>query len=86
MENKTEEKAKPGKKKLSRVVLDKKPYYIIVALFVFAGMGLGYLYYSQIACTTGACSLQSSPYFSILWGGLLGYLIPDLFVKKKAAS
>ncbi|MDD3878276.1 MAG: hypothetical protein PHT69_16780 [Bacteroidales bacterium] len=41
----------------------------------------GYLYYHFYACESG-CPLNSTPYMSIIWGGLLGYLISDLFYKK----
>ena len=39
----------------------------------------GYLYYHFIGCTSGTCAITSNPYMSILWGGLMGYLVADIF-------
>ena len=53
-----------------------------MALFTLAGVAGGYTYYAMIGCTTGGCVITSSPYMSMAWGGVLGYLLPDFFVKK----
>jgi len=42
----------------------------------------GYIYYVQVGCVSGTCAITSNPYMSILWGGLLGYLLGDMFRKK----
>lgn len=39
------------------------------------GLGAGYLYYRQIGCSSGGCPITSNPYLSMLWGGIMGYLI-----------
>ena len=43
------------------------------------GVTGGYLYYHFIGCTSGTCAITSNPYMSILWGGLMGYLVADIF-------
>ncbi|MFW5792778.1 MAG: hypothetical protein ACOCWC_00740 [Bacteroidota bacterium] len=79
MESETNNK----KKRFSLPQVSKKTFWIITAAFIIIGIAGGYLYYQQIGCTSGSCSLQSNPYFSMMWGGLVGYFIPDFFLKKK---
>ncbi|MBS3999550.1 MAG: hypothetical protein KGZ71_03610 [Desulfobulbaceae bacterium] len=79
----TENNKKQGRFRLPLIIEDKKKYYAILLAFALLGVGLGYLYYVKIGCTSGSCSLQSNPYFTMLWGGLLGYILPDFFVKLK---
>lgn len=43
----------------------------------------GYLYYFFIGCNSGTCPITSNPYISIVYGAIMGYLIFDLFKKKK---
>jgi hypothetical protein len=47
------------------------------------GMFSGFMYYYFIGCRTGNCPLTSSPWLSMLWGAAVGYLVFDLFAKKK---
>ncbi len=42
----------------------------------------GYIYYAQVGCASGTCAITSNPYMSILWGGMIGYLLGDMFRKK----
>ncbi len=46
----------------------------------------GYLYYHFVGCTSGGCAITSNPYMSILWGGLMGYLLADVFKLKDKKS
>jgi hypothetical protein len=64
--------------------LDARRYLWVVGAFVVLGVIGGYAYYALIGCKTGSCGITSNPYLSMLWGGLLGYLLPDFFVKKSA--
>jgi hypothetical protein len=50
------------------------------------GFGGGYAYYYFIGCSSGSCPITSNPYISILWGGLMGYLLGDMFVKGKKSG
>jgi len=47
----------------------------------------GYLYYHFVGCNSGGCAITSNPYMSMLWGGLMGYLVADIFkIKEKSQS
>ena len=50
---------------------------------IISGGVAGFLYYHFVGCTSGNCVLKSNPFYSIILGVLLGYLIADLFKKKK---
>lgn len=43
----------------------------------------GYLYYYYIGCRSGSCPINSNPWFSTLWGAVIGYLLGDLFKKRR---
>jgi len=45
----------------------------------------GYIYYIEVGCTTGTCPLTSNPWGSVFYGALIGYLLGDMFRKKKQA-
>lgn len=50
---------------------------------IILGSISGFAYYFYIGCTSGTCPITSNPYISIIYGGVVGYLITDLFKKKK---
>ncbi len=54
--------------------------------FIFIALGLagGYLYYRLTLCESGTCPLTSTPYYSMLVGGLLGALAGDLLSALRA--
>lgn len=58
----------------------KKLWPSLAGLIV--GTAGGYLYYVKIGCTSGGCPITSNPWMTMLWGGILGYLVGDIFVKK----
>lgn len=64
--------------------IDPRRYLWVLGAFVILGVVGGYAYYALIGCKTGSCGITSNPYLSMLWGGLLGYLLTDFFVKKTA--
>jgi hypothetical protein len=70
---------------LKPLMLRPKSYLIVVGLFTLVGVIGGYMYYSLVGCKTGGCAITSNPTMSIIWGGLMGYLVPDFFVKQKKA-
>ena len=49
---------------------------------VVGGTG-GFAWYYFVGCTSGTCPITSNPFISILWGAVMGYLIVDMFTKKK---
>lgn len=75
-ENNNEIQASPEKKKA-------KFNFLPVIGAVVGAIG-GYIYYIEIGCTSGSCAITSNPYMSMLWGAALGYLIFDLFKKRKS--
>jgi len=84
MEKQTEHtprKKENGRKFPFRV--SSKKYLTIIAAFTLVGVGGGFAYYWFIGCNTGGCAITSSPYMSMIWGGMMGYLVPDFFVKKE---
>jgi hypothetical protein len=54
-----------------------KKYYLQLAGLLI-GLTGGYLYYKFIGCQSGSCAITSNPYMSMLWGGLMGYLLLDM--------
>lgn len=70
-----------GRKFLPRLVTSRK-YSLVLAAFIVAGVLGGYAYYAFIGCRSGGCAITSNPYMSMAWGGIMGYLLPDFFVKK----
>ncbi|PKP33831.1 MAG: hypothetical protein CVU00_09685 [Bacteroidetes bacterium HGW-Bacteroidetes-17] len=52
-------------------------------LGIIVGIVGGYLYYLKVGCIDGTCAITSNPWMSVLWGGALGYLLFDMFNKKK---
>ncbi|MBU0489891.1 MAG: hypothetical protein KKA07_04270 [Bacteroidetes bacterium] len=62
-----------------------KKYLIPLGGGVVGAVG-GYLYYFFVGCASGSCPIQSNPWISTAWGGLMGYLLVDLalsFFRKK---
>jgi len=57
--------------------------YILKIIGVLAGSVGGFLYYYYVGCASGACPITSNPYISVIYGALLGYLLMDMFKKKK---
>lgn len=58
----------------------KKHYLKLIGIVV--GLIGGYLYYYYIGCNSGTCPITSNPWVSTLYGGLIGYLLFDLFKPK----
>ena len=58
-------------------------YLYVIAAFTLIGVIGGYAYFYYVGCRTGSCAITSNPYVSMAWGGILGYLLPDFFVKKE---
>ncbi len=63
--------------------LQRNQYMFVIGLFTLIGVVGGYAYYSLVGCKTGGCTITSSPVMSIIWGGMVGYLVPDMFIKQK---
>lgn len=61
-----------------------KYYFKILGLV--GGALVGYLYYDFIGCISGKCPITSSPYLSMLFGAVMGYLLCSIFEKKQKNS
>jgi xanthine/uracil permease len=60
--------------------------HLLKIIGVIVGMTGGYLYYYFIGCNSGTCPITSNPYISIIYGGVMGYLVFDLFKKKEVKN
>jgi LytS/YehU family sensor histidine kinase len=60
-----------------------KKGYIITGIGVVVGLIAGYAYYHFVGCASGTCAITSKPLNSTLYGGLMGGLVFNLFVKEK---
>jgi len=58
----------------------RKHYLKLIGTAV--GLLGGYLYYHFIGCNSGGCPITSNPWISTLYGGVIGYLLFDLFKPK----
>lgn len=75
-ENNNEIQATPEKKKVK--------FNFLPVIGAVAGALGGYLYYIEVGCTSGSCAITSNPYLSMLWGAAIGYLVFDMFKKRKS--
>lgn len=55
---------------------------IITSIGVIVGAILGYAYYHFVGCACGTCKITSKPINSTLYGGLMGGLFFNMFVKE----
>ncbi|MBN1652788.1 MAG: YtxH domain-containing protein [Deltaproteobacteria bacterium] len=51
---------------------------IKILLFVVVGALAGFAYHRLVGCSTGGCPITSNPYFSTLYGAVLGYLVSGI--------
>lgn len=75
-----EQNPKESKKFLSKKIFGIVPVISLIGLIL--GIAGGYLYYSEIGCVNGSCSITSNPWLSMLWGGAMGFLLFDMFSRK----
>lgn len=61
----------------------KVKFNILPVIGAVVGAIGGYIYYIEVGCTSGSCAITSNPYMSMLWGAAIGYLVFDLFKKRK---
>ena len=78
-----EEKAHPAEaqEKQNKSVWNYISLPSIIGLIV--GSVGGYLYYIKIGCHSGTCPITSNPWLTVIWGAAVGYLIGDMFKRKK---
>jgi LytS/YehU family sensor histidine kinase len=56
---------------------------IITSIGIVVGAIGGYLYYHFVGCASGSCAITSKPVNSTLYGGLMGGLLFNMFVKEE---
>ncbi len=56
--------------------------WIRPALFTLGGALAGLAYYYFIGCSSGSCPITSNPLGSMLYMGLIGWLISGIFGRK----
>ena len=49
---------------------------------IVLGAIAGYVYYAKVGCVSGTCAITSNPWMSILWRGIMGYLVSNIFKSK----
>ena len=58
-----------------------KKAIMVTLLGIVIGAVAGFVYYVEIGCLSGTCPITSKPLNSTLYGGLMGGLIFNMFVK-----
>lgn len=60
-----------------------KKAILLTSIGIVVGAIAGYAYYHYVGCASGTCAITSKPVNSTLYGGLMGGLLFNLFVKEK---
>ena len=54
------------------------------AVFTLGGALMGLGYYALVGCSTGSCAITASPVNTMLYMGLMGWLLSGIFGNQKA--
>ena len=49
---------------------------------IILGATAGFFYWNFVGCSSGTCMITSKPMNSTLYGGLMGYLLFNIFKKE----
>ena len=60
---------------------EKLKQWLRPVLFTLGGVIAGYLYYRFVGCSTGRCAITSNPVNSMIYMGLMGWLLSGVFGK-----
>ena len=74
---------KDGKEKKTFLQRIKVLFPLLSIIGLFIGALGGYIYYLKVGCVDGTCAITSNPWRSTLYGALMGYLLFDMFKKRK---
>lgn len=55
--------------------------WIRPVLFTLGGAAAGLVYYFVVGCSTGTCAITSNPVSSMLYMGIIGWLLSGIFTK-----
>lgn len=47
-------------------------------LFTLGGALTGFVYYTLVGCSTGTCAITSNPFTSMVYMGLIGWLLSGI--------
>ena len=61
---------------------EKRKLRIFPVLFALGGALVGLGYYSLVGCADGSCSITSHPVNTMLYMGLMGWLLSGMFEKR----
>lgn len=50
---------------------------------IAVGLLGGFVYWRFVGCNSGSCPITSSPFYSSIWGGLIGGLLLGSFKKEE---
>ena len=53
-------------------------------LFTLGGALMGLGYYALVGCSTGSCAITASPVNTLLYMGLMGWLLSGIFGSQSA--
>lgn len=54
--------------------------YRLQLILAVIGAVAGFFYWRFVGCQSGSCPLKSVWYYNVLFGGLIGYLLADMYV------
>lgn len=58
--------------------------YVIILIGIFIGAVAGFLYWNQIGCTSGGCSITSVWYNSTAYGAFMGGVGSTFFIRSES--
>lgn len=61
---------------------EKRKRWIRSALFICGGALLGLGYYTLVGCSTGQCAITASPVNTMVYMGVVGWLLSGVFGKE----
>ncbi len=60
--------------------MTKRAILLTISGVILGAIG-GYIYYAEIGCLGGTCPITSKPLNSTLYGGVMGGLFINMFIK-----
>ncbi len=81
MQNKNKQR-KDNEKPSGKDRLKEIFHFGAIAGILLGAIG-GYVYYIKIGCTSNSCGITSNVWLTMLWGAAIGYLIGDMFKKRR---
>ena len=64
-----------GEQRTGRGPSKARPPWLLPLLGIALGGAAGYGYYALVGCTSGGCAITSDPFFSSLYGAIIGLVL-----------